>query len=117
VVLLERPRVFLGTRSTNKTDYEVLVEAEVSGDALGLSYLTLAIDPDPNAFYKIHLGSLMSVTELELTAVWSLMLPHLTYGYYAGFKAGDKILIAHRSKDPTVTVKTGFTLAFNEVVI
>jgi len=114
---LERPRVFLGTRTTNKTDYEVLVEVEISGDALGISYLTVAIDPDPNALYKIHLGRLMSVTELELTAVWSLLLPHLTYGYYTGFKPGDKILIAHRSKDPMTSIKTGYTLAFNEVVI
>jgi len=114
---VERPRVFLGTKSTNKTDYESLVEVEISGDALGISYLTLAIDPDPNALYKVHLGRLMSVTELELTAVWSLLLPHLTFGYYAGLKPGDKILIAHRSKDPTITVKTGFTLAFNEVVV
>jgi hypothetical protein len=82
---MERPRIFLGTFTTSSTNYEPLVDVRISDDALGISYLTMAIDPDPNALYKIIVGRVMSVNETELTAVWSLHLPHLTYGFMTAF--------------------------------
>jgi hypothetical protein len=113
---MERPRFFLDTKATNSTSYETILDVQLSNDIEGLSYFSLAVDPDPKALYRILIGRILNVVEVELTAVWSLELPHLTSGVYLGFDAGDRILIQHRSTDPTVTVKTGATLAFNEVV-
>jgi hypothetical protein len=114
---MERPRVFLDTKTTNSTSYDTIFEVMISQDARGLSFFSLAIDPDPNALYRILIGNMLNVVEVELSAVWSLQLPHLTSGVYEGFRAGDRILVQHRSKSSTVTVKTGATLAFNEVIL
>jgi len=116
---VERPRIFLDTQSTTSREYVALLNVRISNDALGISYLTLAIDPDPNALYRIKIGKIFDVTDVELTAVWALELPHLTKGIYAGFGTGDPIFIAHRVKPtaPSETqIKTSFTCAFNEVV-
>jgi hypothetical protein len=76
----------------------------------------LSIDPDPDALYRIIIGKIMNVVELEITSIWTLELPHLTEGVYAGFHRGDRILIQHRSTSSNITVKSGVTLAFNEVI-
>ncbi|MEM1525130.1 MAG: hypothetical protein QW618_03200 [Nitrososphaerales archaeon] len=112
----ERPRLALETRSTNNTSYEDVIKLQLSPDIKGVSFLTLAIDPDPNARYRIIIARLLIVVDLELTAVWSISLPHLTSGVYEGFKPGDWIIIQHKSISSTVTVKTGATLQLNEVV-
>jgi len=111
----ERPRFYLITSTTNNVNYETILDVGISTDARGISYFTIAMDPDPNALYRITIGSIMTVNELELTAVWSLELPHLTSGVYMGFRPGDRIVIQHRSPNATL-IKTGVTLAFNEVV-
>lgn len=113
---MERPRMALTTKTTQSTSYETILDMLISTDALGISYFTLAIDPDPNARYRILIGKLMNVVELELTAVWQLSLPHLTQGIYDGFKAGDEILIQHKTTSAAIEVKTGATLEFNEVI-
>ena len=112
----ERPRIFLNTVSTGSTKYENVLDVTISSDALGISYLSLAIDPDPNALYRIIVGNLLSVVDIELTAIWGLELPHLTSGFYTMLKRGDKIIIQHKTKDPAVVVKTSATLVVNEVV-
>jgi hypothetical protein len=119
MMVLERPRIFLDTQVTSSYEYVAILNTRISNDALGISYLTLAIDPDPNALYRIKVGRIFDVTDIELTAVWSLILPHLTKGVYAGFRAGDPIFIAHRVRPtaPSETqIKTSFTCAFNEVI-
>jgi hypothetical protein len=112
---IERSRSFLKTASTTSTTYVTIVEAEVSRDAKGVSYLSLGVDPDPNALYLIALGRLLNMYDLELTAIWNLLLPHLPDGMYLELRPGDKFLIQHKSATG-VSVKTGLTLAFNEVV-
>lgn len=113
----ERPRIFLDTKTTNSTDYVDIVKIQISKDAKGVNYFILAIDPDPNALYQILISHLLEVTDLELTAIWQLVLPHLPDGrVYTGFKSGDRIIIRHKSRDATITVKTGFTMQFIEVV-
>jgi hypothetical protein len=112
----ERPRIFLNTISTGNTRYEDVLNVTISSDALGISYLSLAIDPDPNALYRIVIGSFFNVVDMELTAIWGLELPHLTSGFYSMLKRGDKIIIQHKTKDPAVLVKTSATLVINEVV-
>jgi len=115
--LPERPRIFLTTTSTGSTKYENVLDVTISSDALGISYLSLAIDPDPNALYRIVIGSFFNVVDIELTAIWGLELPHLTSGFYPVLKRGDKIIIQHKTKDPTTIVKTSATLVVNEVVL
>jgi len=113
---MERPRIALVTLSTSSTTYVDLLNIEISKDALGVSYFVLSIDPDPKALYKIILARILETNDLEITAIWSVELPHITSGVYKGLKAGDKILIQHKTTDAAVTVKTGLALAFNEVV-
>lgn len=114
---MERPRLFLQTKETNETEYQELLKAKISEDAKGLSYFSLAIDPDPNALYEMHIPRLLDVVDIELTAIWSVIFQHLTNGVYQGFRAADKILVKHKTTDGAVTVKTGITLAFNEVIV
>jgi len=113
---VERPKVFLKTLSTNSTDYQDLVVVQISTDAQGVSFFVLSIDPDPDALYQILVANLLKEVDLEITAVWTLELAHLTCGVYKGFKAGDSIVVRHKSKSAAVTVKSGVSLAFNEVV-
>ncbi len=113
---MERPRAALQTKSTNSTDYQPIIRLQLSPDIIGISYLTLGVEPDPNALYKIKVGKILDVIDLELTAIWSLELPHLTEGVYAGFDPNDMIEVWHKSTSSTVTVKSGATCALNEVV-
>jgi len=112
---LERPRMYLDTKSTSSTDYVDLLVLKVSNDAKGVCYFVLSIDPDPNALYQIIVTRLLNQSELELTAIWTSQLPHLTAGVYEGFSAGDDIVIRHKSKTGAV-VKSAVSLEFNEVV-
>jgi hypothetical protein len=116
--LVERPRLE-GPRTvtTSSTTFEEILRLQLNPDILGISYLSMSIDPDPNARYRIMIGRLLRVEDEELTAIWSLVLPHLTQGFYKGLHAGDFIRIAHRSTNPAVTVKTSYALALNEVVL
>ena len=113
---MERPRIFLLTKTTNSTDYEEVLSTTVSHDALGVSYFTLSVDPDPNALYQIIIGTIYNTAELEIRDIWTVELPHLTQGFYPGLGPGEAIIIRHRSKDPAITVETALTLAFTEVV-
>ena len=112
---MERPKFYLTTKTTDSTEYQIVLETEIAKDCKGVSFFTLAVDPDPNALYRIIVGKLMDVTELELTSIWSLNLPHLTTGVYKGLLPGDQIIVWHRSISPDLTVKTGVTCSFNEV--
>jgi len=111
----ERPRLFLDTKETNSISYVELLAAEISMNAKGLSFFSLAIDPDPNARYEIHISRILDAVDLELTAMWGVTFEHLTSGVYQGFSAGDKIVVRHKSVNAAITVKTGITLAMNEV--
>lgn len=113
---MERPRLFLDTRETDSTEYVELLDAKISEDVKGLSSFSLAIDPDPNALYEMHITRLIDVVDLELTAIWQVTLAHLTSGVYMGFLAADHIVVRHKTTDAAITVKTGITCAFNEVV-
>ena len=113
---MERPRIFLKTVTTNETDYSTIVDIAISHDARGISYFSMAIDPDPKALYLIIIGNFLYEIDLELTAVWKLELPHLTFGIYSGFKAGDRIIVKHKTTDPNTAVKSSATVAFNEVI-
>jgi len=106
----------LDTKTTNSTSYVALLDAKIMEDAKGLSYFSLAIDPDPSARYEIHVGKIMDVVDLELTAMWGVTLEHLSAGVYKGFDAGDRIVVRHKSTDGAITIKSGITLAMNEVV-
>jgi len=114
--LPERPRLFLDTRTTNSTSYVTLLDAKIMEDAKGISYFSIGIDPDPNALYELHISKVLDAVELELTAMWGFELAHLTNGVYKGFEAGDHILVKHKSTDSAITIKTGITLAMNEVI-
>jgi len=116
-LLPERPRMFLDTRTTASTDYVELLTVEISNNAKGVSYFVLSIDPDPNALYQITIARMLSVNDLELTAIWTVSLPHLTAGVYEGFNAGDKIIVRHKSTNAAVTVKSGISCEFNEVAV
>jgi len=111
----ERPRTFLNTLSTSSTSYVDLLATKISEDAKGLCYFVLSIDPDPNALYQIIIARMLNANDLELTAIWSVTLPHLTSGVYQGLNAGDQIIIRHKSATGA-SVKTGISLEFNEVV-
>ncbi|MEM2197261.1 MAG: hypothetical protein QW290_09300 [Sulfolobales archaeon] len=113
---MERPRIFLDTKSTNSTTYVDLLRVQLSPDIKGVSYFILAIDPDPKALYRIMITRILNVIDLELTAIWQVSLPHLTSGVYEGFEPNDYIIVQHKSTDPTVIVKSGVALEFNEVV-
>ena len=113
---MEKPRMFLLTARTNSTDYVDILNTTVSLNARGVSYFTLGIDPDPNALYQIKIGTLYEAFDLEIPALWTVEYPHLTKGFYLGFKPGDAIIIRHRSKDPAITVQTSLTMAFTEVM-
>jgi len=113
----ERPRLFLDTKTTSSTTYVELLSVEVARNAKGVSFLSLSIDPDPNALYEVHIGKVIDITELEMTAMWNVLLEHLTSGVYQGLDAGDPIVVKHRSINAAITVKSGITLAFNEVVV
>jgi len=112
---MERPRMFLDTKTTSSTSYEDLLVVKISPDAKGLSYFCLSIDPDPKALYQITIARLLNQNDLELTAIWTVELNHLTSGVYEGLNAGDTIMVRQRSIDGT-SVKTGITLEMNEVV-
>ena len=114
---MERPRLFIQTEETNETDYVELLDAKISEDVKGLAFFSLSIDPDPDARYEIHISKILDEVELELTAIWSVQFAHLTSGVYTAFKATDHIIIRHKSTDAAVTVKSGVTAAFNEVVV
>jgi len=116
-LLPERPRIFLDTKTTDSTEYAELLLVEISSNAKGLSYFVLSIDPDPNALYQIQIARLLTQNDLELTAIWTVSLPHLTSGVYEGFNAGDKIVVRHRSTNAAITVKSGISCEFNEVTV
>ena len=113
---MERPRLFLDTRETDSTEYVELLDAKISEDVIGLSFFSLAIDPDPNAVYEIHITRVLDAVNLELTAIWQVTFAHLTNGVYTAFKATDHIVVRHKTTDAAITVKSGITCAFNEVV-
>ena len=113
---MERPRMLLDTKETNSTTYVDLASVKISDDAKGISYFVLSIDPDPNALYRIIIAKILDTVDLEVTAIWTVTFPHLTSGVYQGFRAGDTILIRHRTTNGAITVKSGISLAFNEVV-
>jgi len=112
---MERPRTFLNTLTTSSTTYVDLLTTKISEDAKGLCYFVLSIDPDPNALYQIIIARMLNTNDLELTAIWSVTLPHLTSGVYQGLMAGDQIIIRHKSATGA-SVKTGISLEFSEVV-
>jgi len=112
---VERPRLFLDTKTTNSTDYVDLVSLQISGNAKGVSYLVLSIDPDPNALYQILIARMLNQNDLELTAIWQTVLPHLTKGVYEGLNAGDNIQVRHKSVSG-VAIKSAISLELNEVV-
>jgi len=112
---LERPRTFLDTRTTSSTSYVDLLVLKISNDAKGVSYFVLSIDPDPNALYQILVAKILQQNDLELTAIWTTTLPHLTKGVYEGLNAGDDIVIRHKSATGAA-VKSGISLEMNEVV-
>jgi len=112
---VERPRIFLDTRTTNQTTYQELLKLQISPDASGISYFVLSIDPDPNALYHIIIANSLNTNDLELTAIWTVALPHLTKGVYEGFHAGDNIIIRHKAITG-FTVKSGISLEMSEVV-
>jgi len=114
---MERPRLWLDTKETDQTTYQSLLDAKISEDVMGLSFFSLAIDPDPNALYEIHITRVFDGVELELTAIWQVTFAHLTQGVYTAFKAADHIIVKHKSTDAAVTVKSGITCAFNEVIV
>jgi len=116
-LLPERPRMFLDTRTTASTEYVELLTVEISSNAKGVSYFVLSIDPDPNALYQIVIARMLNVNDLELTAIWTVSLPHLTAGVYEGFDAGDKIMIRHKTINAAITVKSGISCEFNEVAV
>jgi hypothetical protein len=112
----ERPRLFLVTKEKAGATYEDVLIVEISPDAKGLSFFSLAVDPDPNARYEMHISNIYDCEDLELTAMWAVVFEHLTSGTYEGFKATDKIIIRHRSTDPNTTVKSCVTCAMSEVI-
>lgn len=113
---MERPRMFLDTKTTTSTSYVDLLVTKISNDAKGVCYFVLSIDPDPNALYQIMVARLLNENDLELTAIWTTTLPHLTKGVYEGFQAGDDIVVRHKTIDAAKEVKSGVSLEFNEVV-
>ena len=114
---MERPRLFLDSKETDSTEYVLLLDAKISEDVRGLSFFSLAIDPDPNALYEIHITRVIDAVDVELGAVWSVVFAHLTNGVYTAFKAADHIIVRHKTTEPPTPVKTGITCAFNEVIV
>ena len=114
---MERARLFLDTKETDSTEYVELLDAKISEDVEGLSFFSLAIDPDPNALYEIHITRVFDGVNLELTAIWQVTFAHLTSGVYTAFKATDHIIVKHKSIEAATTVKSGITCAFNEVIV
>lgn len=112
---MEKPNLFIKTLSTSSTSPVPLVSVKISEACKGISYFAISIDPDPRALYNILIGRFVDEKDLELTAIWSIELPHLTCGVYTGFQPGDAIVITHRTADPSITVKSGISLVFNEV--
>lgn len=112
---MERPRLALETKTTTSTSYEDIVALKVSDNACGVSYFVLSIDPDPNALYQIIIAKMLHQNDLELTAIWTATLPHLTKGVYDGFLAGDSIIVRHKSTTG-VSIKSSVSLEMSEVV-
>jgi len=92
-----------------------LLVLKISNDAKGVCYFVLSIDPDPNALYQIIVTKILNQNNLELTAIWTTSLPHLTKGVYEGFHAGDDIVVRHKSATGA-EVKSAVSLELNEVV-
>jgi len=81
---------------------------------LETSRLLLAINPDPNASYRIQIGTLFYIDDSPISAVLNIDLPHLDSKVYLGLNPGDLITVLHRS--PTgQEITTEAFLELNEV--
>jgi len=69
---MEKFRAFIGTYQTNSTNWEKLIEVTIEG--LGITYLNLSIDPDPNGRYRIFVPGVMSVDDKELLGMYVLLV-------------------------------------------
>lgn len=110
------PRTFLTTADTSDTtNYDTVLDIQINPLAKGINYFNLSIDPDANALYNIFIAKVLVVRDLEITAIWSLTLPHIQDMLYDGFNPGDHIIVQHIATSLT-PITTGATLVFNEVI-
>jgi hypothetical protein len=113
-VLNEKPILRFNRATTDSKDFEEVISYRLSPITLGVSRLLLAINPDPNASYRISIGTLLNIDDSPISAVLNIDLPHLDSKVYTDLKPGDLIIVLHRS--PTgKEVTTEAFLELNEV--
>jgi hypothetical protein len=113
-VLMEKPILKFNRVSTNSVNFEEVISHKLSPGILGVSRLLLSIDPDPNASYRIQVGTLLYIDDSPISAVFDIDLPHLDSKVYVGLNPGDLITVLHRS--PTgQQITTEAFLELNEV--
>lgn len=116
-----KPVMALKNFQTNSTDYQEVLKIKISEECYGVNYLTLSIDPDPNALYKIIISKLMDpIIDLQLTSIWGITLPQLPIlnnnaMVYEKILNGDEIKVYVKSINSSITVKTSVTLSMIEV--
>jgi len=114
LALMEKPVLKFNRVATNKRDFEEVISYRLPPSILGVSRLLLSINPDPNASYRVQIGTLFYIDDSKISAVLNIDLPHVQDKVYVGLKGGDIITVLHRS--PTgQEITTEAFLELNEV--
>ncbi|MEM2185296.1 MAG: hypothetical protein QXO99_08495 [Candidatus Methanomethylicia archaeon] len=116
-----KPVFALKNFQTNSTGYVEALKVKISEECYGVNYLTLSVDPDPNALYKIVISKLMDpISDLQLSSIWGITLPQLPtlnneVMVYERLINGDEIKVYVKSINSSIVVKTSITLSMIEV--
>jgi len=114
--IMERPVLRFNRVATNNTDFEEVLSYRLPPGILGLSRLLLSLNTDPEASYRIQIGTLFNIEDSPICAVFNIDLPHLDNKVYVGLNPGDFITIMHRSPSGTTIISEAF-LELNEVYL
>ena len=114
--IMEKPVLSYKRVATNKGDFEEVLSYRLSPGILGISRLLLSLNADPEARYRIQIGTLLNIEDSPICAVFNIDLPHLENKVYVGLNPGDYISIMHRSPSGTTVISEAF-LEINEVYL
>lgn len=105
--MIERPVVRFERETTTSTDFQSVLSYRLSSGILGISYLLLSVNPDPNGSYRVKVGRLLQIEDSPISAVLSIELPR-TEKVYKGIEEGEWIVVEHRSPNGTQIVTEAF---------